>query len=140
MGPDRQRPMDEAERNETRRLPALLPVVAFGGLIAILILAAFLAGGRSARRATRLYVQGDELARAGRHEEAVVVLEEALRQDPDLVPAYCRLAEVLRLLGRPGEAGPHRARCERGAGGEGDGPRGEGREDPAGDPGDRPPS
>jgi hypothetical protein len=101
----------EPGRPETRPLPLLLPVVAFGGLIVVLVLAATLAGSRAPQRAARLYAEGDEKARAGKDEEAAALLGKAVGEDPALLAARCRLGEVLVRLGRPSEAVPHLELC-----------------------------
>jgi len=101
----------EPGRQETRPLPLLLPVVAFGGLIVVLVLAATLVGSRAPQRAARLYAEGDEKARAGKDEEAAALLGKAVREDPALLAARCRLGEVLVRLGRPSEAVPHLELC-----------------------------
>jgi arylsulfatase A-like enzyme/Flp pilus assembly protein TadD len=50
------------------------------------------------------FVQGDALARLGRHAEAEAAFREEIRRFPDAARAYASLALVVALQGRPDEA------------------------------------
>jgi thioredoxin-like negative regulator of GroEL len=101
---------------ETPALPLLLPVVAFGGLIVVLVIAAFLAGSRAEERAREQYREGVRLLEEGERAHALRLLERAAHQDPELTAARCRLGELLLAERRRADAAPHLEACLQGLG------------------------
>ena len=65
-------------------------------------------------------LEAEELLEEGKMEDAARLLERAVRHDPDLLPARCRLGELLVGLRRPADAVPHLEACLDGLGEEAD--------------------
>jgi thioredoxin-like negative regulator of GroEL len=110
-----QPPLHPAPREEPS-LPTLLPVLAIGGLIVVLVVTAFLAGIRAPERAREQLAAAEKLLEEGKKEEAARILGRAVRQDSELLPARCLLGELLVDQRRRAEAARHLEACLEGMG------------------------